>query len=80
MAENKAAEIEKPKPGHTFTHKGKQYKTILGAVIIPGQNENQPVTSLEISTNEDLQNALLSINGVVGSVVEEVFTETPAAE
>lgn len=70
-----------PQSGHTFEFTNdkkvtKKFKTLLALMIIPGVNDNQPMTSLEVSTDLDAQAYL--VKNAVGSAIEEVF-DAPAA-
>jgi hypothetical protein len=68
----------KPEAGHEFdftTGEGdkkvtKTYKTKLAIMIIPGINDSKPLTSLEVSTDEEAQAYLVA--NAVGSAIEEV--------
>lgn len=74
MAADKKA-VKKPEAGHMFTVEkdGKKtvYKTLLAVVILPGVNDGQAITSLEISHSEEAQ-AYLVENSCLGSVIEVV--------
>jgi hypothetical protein len=79
MAETKATTEKKPEAGHKFAVTSgegdkkvtKEYRTLLAVMIIPGVNDNKPITSLEVSKSKEAQARLLELNAV-GSAIEEV--------
>lgn len=79
MAKAKTANaIQKPKPQPIaapisqdqpqFEHKGKKYRVILHAVIIPGIGQ---VTAADIAADAQAQAYLIEA-GTIGSVIEQV--------
>lgn len=75
----KKAEEKKPEAGHSFevsTGKGdekvtKKFKTLLAIMVIPGINDDKPLTSLEVSKSKPAQERLIEL-GAIGSAIEEI--------
>jgi hypothetical protein len=77
----KPAKEQKPKPvkvapaadettAVTFTHKDKKFRVLIGLVRIPGVNDVEPMTALEIADSVEAQKYLVA--NCVGSVIAEV--------
>ena len=70
---------KKPEAGHSFevttgtgdTAVKRKFKTLLAKMVIPGVNDDKPVTSLEVSKSPKAQARLIEL-GAIGTAIEEI--------
>lgn len=77
MAEKKAAAKQPAKDAPVqFKLEGKTYQMLIPSINIPGKGV---LSALDVASDEEAQKAIIEAKAI-GSVVKEIFEETPAQD